>query len=253
VKEYKMQLLKDKKALITGGTSGIGRATALLFAAQGASVVIFGTSVEKGAEVLSELCTISSAKMQFIPVDVSNYEAASAAVEAATQFLGGVDILVNNAGITKDQLLMKMSEEDWDRVLDVNLKSVFIFSKAVIRPMMKARYGKIINVSSVIALTGNPGQVNYSASKSGMIGLTQSLAKEVAGRGINVNCIAPGFIETPMTRTLTPEQKEAILSQIPMKRLGDPTDVANLCLFLASPLSNYVTGEVIAVDGGMTA
>ena len=249
-----MQLLKGKKALITGGTAGIGRAIAHLFAEQGADVVIFGTSIEKGEEVKKELLAIApTQKIDFIATDVSDYEKATKDVEEAVKILGGVDILVNNAGITRDQLLMKMSEEDWDRVIDVNLKSVFIFSKAVIRTMMKARFGKIINISSVIGLTGNPGQVNYSASKSGMIGLTQSLAKEVAARGINVNCIAPGFIETRMTDALEQEQKEAILQGVPMKRLGSPKDIANACLFLASSLSDYITGEVIAVDGGMTA
>lgn len=252
-----MQFLKGKKALVTGGTAGIGRAIASLFAKEGASVVIFGTNKEKGEEVLLEMQAAKAFPEQifdFIPVDVSSYEKGIESVEKAIQVMGGVDILVNNAGITKDQLLMKMTEEDWDKVIDVNLKSVFIFSKAVIRTMMKARFGKIINISSVIGLIGNPGQINYSASKSGMIGFTQSLAKEVATRGITVNCIAPGFIETRMTTDgLTEDQKTAILGQVPMKRLGTPLDIANVCLFLASSLSDYITGEVIAVDGGMTA
>jgi len=251
-----MELVKGKKVLITGGTAGIGKGIALTFAKNGADVIIFGTNEERGALVASEMRALAqdgSQKFGFIKVDVSNHEESMAKAKEAMDQLGGVDVLINNAGINRDKLLMKMDEEDWDRVLDVNLKSAFNFCKAVVRPMMKARSGKIINISSVIGLTGNAGQVNYSASKSGMIGFTQSLAKEVSTRGICVNCIAPGFIETPMTDALNETQKAAIMQKIPMKKLGQAEDIANVCLFLASLLSDYVTGEIIAVDGGMTA
>ena len=251
-----MELVKGKKVLVTGGTAGIGKAIALAFAKNGADVIIFGTNEERGALVTNEMRTLAqdgSQKFGFTKVDVSNHQESLAKAKEAMDQLGGVDVLINNAGINRDKLLMKMDEEDWDRVLDVNLKSAFNFCKAVVRPMMKARSGKIINISSVIGLTGNPGQVNYSASKSGMIGFTQSLAKEVSTRGICVNCIAPGFIETPMTDALNETQKAAIMQKIPMQKLGQADDIANVCLFLASMLSDYVTGEIIAVDGGMTA
>lgn len=251
-----MLLVDQKKALITGATAGIGRGIAIAFAKNGADVAIIGTNLERGAEVVEELNQVRvspNQSFQFIAMDVSNHDQVQESVDALLKSWGAIDILVNNAGITRDKLLMKMSEEDWDRVLDVNLKSAFNFCKAVIRPMMKAKEGKIINISSVIGLTGNPGQVNYSASKSGMIGLTQSLAKEVASRGICVNCIAPGFIQTKMTDALNEGQKEAITQKIPMQKLGQVEDIANACLFLASFLSDYVTGEVIAVDGGLTA
>ena len=166
---------------------------------------------------------------------------------------GGVDILVNCAGITRDKLFMKMGEDDWDQVIETNLKSVYNLSHALVRPMMKARHGKIINVTSVIGLTGNPGQVNYAASKLGMVGFTRSLAKELASRNINVNCIAPGFFETPMTNVLTDEQKEEILRKVPMGRLGNPKEIAHAAVFLASNMSDYITGQVLTVDGGMIA
>jgi 3-oxoacyl-[acyl-carrier protein] reductase len=247
-------LLKDKKALVTGGTAGIGKEIALLYAKQGANVAIFGTNAEKSVQVLQEL---SQAKIlpeqQFIAkiIDVSQKAAVDTSIAEIVAVWGNIDILVNNAGITRDNLLMKMSEEDWDRVIAVNLKSVYNTCQSLVRAMIKARAGKIINVSSVVGLTGNAGQVNYAASKSGMIGLTQSLAKELAGRGICVNCIAPGFIKTAMTDVLTDAQKEGIMKQIPMGRLGQPEDIAHAALFLASHLSNYITGQVLTVDGGM--
>jgi 3-oxoacyl-[acyl-carrier protein] reductase len=249
-----MQLLKDKKALITGGTAGIGKAIALKFAQQGASVAFFGTNLQRGEETLQELkkAQISpEQKFLFMAVDVADKAAVNAAIQKIIEGFGGIDILVNNAGITKDGLLMKMSEEDWDGVIAVNLKSVYNTCQALIRPMMKARGGKIINISSVIGLIGNAGQTNYAASKAGMIGFTQSLAKEVASRQICVNCIAPGFIQTAMTDALTDAQKESILAGVPMGRLGLPEEIANAALFLASPLSDYVTGQVLTVDGGM--
>lgn len=249
-----MQLLKGKKALITGGTSGIGKEIALTFAKQGANVAIFGTNAERAAQVIEEL-----KQKQIYPeqqfhaelVNISDKGAAEKAIQSLLGLFGQIDILVNNAGVTRDGLLMKMSEQDWDEVIDINLKSVYNTCQALIRPMMKARSGKIINISSVVGLTGNAGQVNYAASKSGIIGFTKALAQEVATRGINVNCIAPGFIHTPMTASLTDVQKTAILNKIPMGRMGNPEEVANTALFLASDLSNYITGQILTVDGGM--
>jgi 3-oxoacyl-[acyl-carrier protein] reductase len=249
-----MQLLKGKKALITGGTAGIGKDIALSFAKQGAHVTIFGTNAQRAAEVVQELNDSRvDADQQFCSdiVNVSDKASVDLAIQKLLASWGSVDILVNNAGITKDGLLMKMSEQDWDDVLDINLKSVYNLCQALVRTMLKARSGKIINVSSVVGLTGNAGQVNYAASKSGMIGFTKALAQELATRGICVNCIAPGFIQTKMTDVLTDAQKEAIVKKIPMGRLGATEDIANAAIFLASPLSNYITGQVLTVDGGM--
>jgi 3-oxoacyl-[acyl-carrier protein] reductase len=248
------QLLKNKKAIVTGGTAGIGREIAATFARQGADVAIFGTNPERAAATVQELEGLRLFPEQQIIsflTDVANKPAVDEAVQKILASWGQVDILVNNAGITRDGLLMKMSEEDWDLVIAVNLKSVYNLCQALIRPMLKARAGKIINISSVVGLTGNAGQVNYAASKSGMIGFTQSLAKEVAARNICVNCIAPGFIKTAMTDVLNDAQKEGILKQIPMGRLGLPQEIADAALFLASSLSNYITGQVLTVDGGM--
>lgn len=249
-----MQLLKDKKALITGGTAGIGKDIALTFAKQGANVVIFGTNAERAAEVIKELESAkvnADQKFSSCIVNVSDKASVDAAIQKVLADFGTVDILVNNAGITRDGLLMKMSEQDWDDVIDTNLKSVYNLCQALVRVMLKARSGKIINISSVVGLTGNAGQVNYAASKSGMIGFTKALAQELATRGICVNCIAPGFIQTKMTDVLTDAQKETILKKIPMGRLGSTDDIANAVVFLASPLSNYITGQVLTVDGGM--
>ena len=249
-----MQLLKGKHALITGGTAGIGKAIALAFAKQGAHVAIFGTNPERSAQVVEEMTQAKVADDQrFIAeiVNVSDTKAVEAAIQKLLAAWGKVDILVNNAGITRDMLLMKMGEADWDEVIDVNLKSVYNTCQALVRPMIKARSGKIINISSVVGLTGNAGQVNYAASKSGMIGFTKALAQEVATRNVCVNCIAPGFIETRMTGELNDAQKEGILKKIPMGRLGQPEEIAKAALFLASDLSDYVTGQVLTVDGGM--
>ncbi|HCJ84793.1 MAG TPA: 3-oxoacyl-[acyl-carrier-protein] reductase [Parachlamydiales bacterium] len=246
------ELLKDKRALITGGTSGIGKQIALTYARQGAHIAIF--SMEEGSSILQELQTLSSCPEQKFwakIVDVSDGAAVEQGVEELLAAFGRVDILVNNAGITRDNLLMKLSEQDWDLVLSVNLKSVYNMCRQLIRPMLKSKRGKIINTASVIGLTGNAGQSNYAASKAGMIGFTKSLAQEVASRGICVNCIAPGFIRTRMTDKLSDSQKETISEKIPMRRLGEPQDVANVALFLASDLSNYMTGQVLTVDGGM--
>lgn len=244
--------LKDKAAVITGGTAGIGREIAMAFAREGAHVAIFGTNAERAAEVLEHLKnTYPNQKFLVKLADVSDKKAVDQALQEILTEFGKIDILVNNAGITRDGLLMKMTEEDWDRVIAVNLKSVYNTCQALVRPMLKARGGKIINITSVVGLNGNAGQTNYAASKAGMIGFTQSLAKEVASRGICVNCIAPGFIKTPMTDVLTDAQKEGILKQVPMGRLGDAEEIANTAVFLASDWSNYITGQVLTVDGGM--
>lgn len=249
-----MNLLKDKKALITGGTAGIGKEIALTYAKHGAHVAVFGTNPERAAQIMQELeqCRLFPEQKFLVElVNVADKKAVDEAVAKILAAFGTVDILVNNAGITRDGLLMKMSEEDWDQVIAVNLKSVYNTCQALVRAMIRARCGKIINISSVVGLTGNAGQVNYAASKSGIIGFTQSLAKELAGRNVCVNCIAPGFIKTSMTDVLTDAQKEGILKQIPMGRLGHPQEIADAALFLASPLSNYMTGQVLTVDGGM--
>lgn len=250
-----MQLsVKGKNVLITGGTSGIGKEIALHFARQGANVAVFGTNRERADSLLEDLISLKVCDDQAFLikiVDVSSKIAVEEAVKDILTRWGKIDVLINNAGITRDQLLMKMSEEDWDRVIDVNLKSVFNTCQALVRPMMKSRSGKIVNISSVVGLTGNAGQVNYAASKSGVIGLTKSLAQELASRGICVNCIAPGFIETPMTDQLTQSQKEGILKKIPMGRIGDVKEIASVALFLASDSSAYMTGQVLTVDGGM--
>lgn len=248
------QLLKNKTVLITGGTAGIGKQIALTFAEQGASVAIFGTNAERAQSVLKELNEKkTSDEQRFLAeiVNVATKETVDAAIKDILEKWGHIDVLVNNAGITRDGLLMKMPEEHWDEVMAVNLKSVFNTCQALVRPMLKAKSGKIINISSVVGLTGNAGQVNYSASKSGVIGFTKSLAQELATRGISVNCIAPGFIETPMTDVLTDAQKEGILKKIPMGRMGNAEEIARVALFLASDMATYMTGQVLTVDGGM--
>ena len=249
-----MQLLEHKKALITGGTAGIGKEIALSFARQGADIAIVGTSEERAAQVIEELKALQCRPEQTFEaliLDVSNKKGVDQAVQTLLTKWGRIDILVNNAGITRDGLLMKMSEADWDEVLDVNLKSVYNLCQAVVRPMIKARAGKIINISSVVGLQGNAGQTNYAASKSGIHGFTKALAQELASRNICANCIAPGFIRTRMTDALTELQKEGILQRIPMGRMGTPEEVAKAAVFLASHLSDYITGQVLTVDGGM--
>lgn len=251
-----MGLLKGKRALITGGTSGLGKQIALTFAEEGADVSILGTNLERAKEVIEMLKALRQSTEQrflFDTVNVGRKEEVTPAVEHILKEWGGVDILVNCAGITRDKLFMKMGEDDWDQVIETNLKSVYNLSHALVRPMIKARAGKIINVTSVIGLTGNPGQVNYAASKLGMVGFTRSLAKELGPRNINVNCIAPGFFETPMTDALNETQREEILRKVPMGRLGNPKEIAHAAVFLASHMSDYVTGQVLTVDGGMIA
>ncbi len=248
-----MKLLQNKVALVTGGTAGIGKAIALAYAKQGASVIIFGTNGERAAQVVQEMEALGEPGQKFLfkLLDIADKKAVDQAITELLATLGNIDILVNNAGITVDGLLMKMSEDDWDRVIAVNLKSVYNTCQALVRPMLKSRKGKMINISSVVGLMGNAGQTNYAASKAGMIGMTKSLAKEVASRGICVNCIAPGFIQTSMTDVLTDAQKEVIFKQIPMGRLGLAEEIANAAVFLASPMSDYITGQTLTVDGGM--
>jgi 3-oxoacyl-[acyl-carrier protein] reductase len=244
--------LMNQIAIVTGGNAGIGKAIAIKFAQAGAKVAIFGTNPKTGQEVVDEIRQLTGEdKAEFFAVDIAKTAAVDEVIKKVLEKHGQIDILVNNAGVTADQLLMKMTEEEWDKVIDVNLKSCYNTCHAIVRPMMKARKGRIINISSVVGLTGNAGQTNYAASKAGMIGFTKALAKEVATRNILVNCIAPGFIETKMTGVLTDAQKENILKGIPLGQLGSPEDIANAAWFLASPLANYITGQVLAVDGGM--
>lgn len=245
-------LLYDQVAIVTGGNAGIGKAIAFKLAEEGAKVAIMGTNAETGAATIAEIKqSLPASHVLFYKVDVAQTSAVEELIKQIIEQFGKVDILVNNAGVTADQLLMKMSEDDWDRVLAVNLKSCYNTCRAVIRAMMKAKKGKIINISSVVGLMGNPGQANYAASKAGMIGFSKALAKELASRNILVNCVAPGFIKTKMTDALTDGQKEAILKEIPLGRLGDAAEIAHAVWFLASPLSNYMTGQVITIDGGM--
>ncbi|MGJ0846243.1 3-oxoacyl-[acyl-carrier-protein] reductase [Tissierella praeacuta DSM 18095] len=243
--------LKDKAALITGGSRGIGKEIALELARNGVHIGIsYVSNTEKANEVLEEIKSYGVNAIA-VKANVSVEEEVFQMIKTIEEELGTIDILVNNAGITKDNLLIRMKEQDWDEVMDVNLKGVFLCTKAVSRIMMKKRYGKIINITSVVGITGNVGQGNYSASKAGVIGFTKSMARELASRGIRVNGIAPGFIETDMTDVLKDEIKEAMLKTIPLNSFGNPKDIANLAVFLASESSDYITGQIINVDGGM--
>jgi 3-oxoacyl-[acyl-carrier protein] reductase len=243
-----------KNILITGGTAGIGQSIALAFAREGASVAIFGTNEERAKAVAGELESLrmdGEQRFAYFLVDVSRTKDVERSVNQLLSDWNRIDILVNNAGITRDSLLVRMSEEDWDLVVDVNLKSVYNTCRVLARPMMKERAGKIINITSVVGLTGNAGQANYSASKAGMIGFTKSLAKELASRNICVNCVAPGYIQTQMTQGLSNQIKEKILNNVPLSRMGLPDEVAHAVLFLASERADYITGQVVSVDGGM--
>jgi 3-oxoacyl-[acyl-carrier protein] reductase len=244
-------VLKDKVALVTGASRGIGRAIALSLAEAGADVVInYSGNEAKANEVVAEIEKMGRRALA-IRANVAEFAQVEQMVEQVLSHYGKLDILVNNAGITRDNLIMRMKEEDWDLVIDTNLKGVFNCIKAVTRPMMKQRSGRIINISSVVGVMGNAGQANYVAAKAGVIGLTKSTAKELASRGITVNAVAPGFIETDMTDVLGENVREELMKLIPLSRLGKPEDVAHLVRFLASSGADYITGQVIHVDGGM--
>jgi 3-oxoacyl-[acyl-carrier protein] reductase len=242
--------LKDKISLVTGAAQGIGKAIALKFADEGSDIVLIDVNKEKCEEVASKIQK-KGRKSWVYKIDVSDFKQVEDLFNSEIEKWGRIDVLINNAGITKDNLILRMKEEEWDDVIKINLKGVFNFCKVASKFMMKQRAGAIVNISSVIGIMGNAGQVNYSASKAGIIGLTKSLAKELASRNIRVNAVAPGFIETSMTERLTEEQKQLMLNAIPLKRIGTPEEVANLVLFLACVESSYTTGQIIKVDGGM--
>ncbi len=245
-----MSQLANQIAVVTGAGRGIGRAIALAFASAGADVVCVSRTVENSEKVAQEV-RAAGRKAWAYAVDVADSAAVSAAAEKILAECGKVDILVNNAGVTRDGLLMRMSETDWNTVLDTNLKGAFLFTKAFSRPFIKQRSGRIINVASVIGLIGNAGQANYAASKAGLIGFTKSVAREFGSRGITVNALAPGFIETDMTAALGEDLKAQLLKTIPLNSLGQAEDIAQAALFLAGPGARYITGQVLAVDGGM--
>ena len=243
-------LLKGQKAIITGGSRGIGREIVITFLKNGASVYFIDLIESEFIDEYRALAEENGATVTFNECNVANEEQVSNVVKEILDESGGIDILVNNAGITRDGLIFRMSEQNWNDVISVNLSSAFFMSKAVARAMIQRRSGSIINVSSIVGVHGNGGQCNYSASKAGLIGLTKSLAKEIAGRNVRVNAVAPGFIETAMTDKLNEKQRELLSAQIPMDRLGQPEEVAKVILFLASDLASYVTGQVILIDGG---
>ncbi len=246
-----MNALQDKIVLVTGGSRGIGKAIVLALASEGAHVAFTYKSASAAAEEVKREIEAKGRRALAIQSDAKDFSAAAAAVDAVVKEFGRIDVLVNNAGITKDGLLMRMSEQDWDDVINTNLKSAFNFSKAVCRQMMGQREGKIINISSISGVMGNAGQANYSAAKAGLLGLTKSLAKELASRNIQVNAIAPGFVDTDMTEKLNPQQKEAITNLIPLKRTAKPEEIASVVVFFASSAASYITGQVLCVDGGM--
>lgn len=246
------EAFRDQVAIVTGASRGIGKSIAARLGQGGAHLALFDLD-EKGLEQVRVDFAVRfpGRKLLSVPCDVSNHEAVAKAVDRVFSEFARIDILVNNAGITRDSLLLRMSESDWDAVLAVNLKGVFNVSKAVSRYMLKARAGRIVNVSSIVGMIGNAGQTNYSASKAGVIAFTFSLARELASRGITVNAVAPGFIDTDMTQSLPAETRQALQSRIPLGRLGKPEDVAEVVAFLCSPAAGYITGEVVRVDGGM--
>ena len=239
--------LNGKAALVTGASGGIGGEIAKALHGAGATVGLSGTRVEPLQALADEL----GERAHVLPCNLGDADAVESLPKEAIAAMGSLDILVNNAGITRDQIFMRMSDEDWAKVIEVNLTSTMRLCRAVMRPMMKARWGRIVNISSVVGATGNPGQVNYAASKAGMVGMTKSIAYEVASRGITANCVAPGFITTAMTEKLTEDQKDAILKQVPTGRMGDPKEIGAAVLYLASPEAGYVTGTPLHVNGGM--
>lgn len=240
--------LKGKNALITGATGGIGAAIAKTLHRQGAKLVLSGTNEDKLQHLIKE---INGENISHIVCNLGDKTQVNELFDNAEKLIGEIDILVCNAGITRDNLVLRMKDEDFEEVIDVNLKSTFILNRNGIKKMIRRKYGRIINISSVVALSGNPGQSNYVASKSGMIGMTKSLAAEVASRGITINCVAPGFIESPMTEILTEQQKAATISKIPMAKMGQAQDIANGVAFLASNEASYITGQTLNINGGM--
>lgn len=244
--------LTERVAIVTGGGRGIGRAIALKLAEAGATVIINDVGDSEPAEGVAEEIRKMGRESLVVLADVSQSTEVASLVSNTVEKYGKIDILVNNAGITRDQLIVRMSDDDWDKVLGINLKGVFVCSKAVLRPMMKQRWGRIISISSIVGLIGNPGQANYASAKAGIIGLTRTIAKEVASRGITANAIAPGFIDTPMTQQLPEERKQELMNQVPLGFLGTPRDVAEVVAFLASEEARYITGQVVTVDGGIS-
>jgi len=239
------KMLRNKVCVVTGAGRGIGYEIARVFAQNGAMIALVDVRFPENFH-------FPYGEFRTYELDVANFDQAQDVFKNITDDFKKIDVLVNNAGITKDNLLMRMKKEEWDSVININLNGVFNVTRAALRSLLKSEAGSIINIASVVGLMGNAGQANYSASKAGVIGMTRTLAKEVSSRNLRVNAVAPGFIKTDMTDKLNEKQKEAIISQVPMSRLGNPEEVANICLFLASPMSSYVTGQVIAVDGGMT-
>lgn len=243
-------MLEGKIALVTGASRGIGQAIAILLSNQGATVIGTATT-ESGVEKINQYLGQSNIKGTGILLNVNNAEQINNTLQVIREQYGEIEILVNNAGITRDNLLVRMKDEEWDDIMETNLKSVFRLCRAVVRPMMKARSGRIINISSVVGSIGNLGQSNYAATKAGLFGFSKSLAREVGSRNITVNCIAPGFIDTDMTRSLTNEQQQSLIQHVPLGRLGRPEEVANAVVFLASPAAGYITGTTLHVNGGM--
>ena len=250
-----MGILSGQTAVVTGGTRGIGRAIVKAFLQEGAKVAFFGTKLESAQAVAKELaaeCGVDEAMVAGYACDIKDTAAVMAAFDTALAALGGnVDILVNNAGITRDNLVMRLPEADWDAVIDTDLKGVYNCIHAAVRPMLKARKGRIINISSIVGIMGNAGQANYAAAKAGVIGMTKAVARELASRSITVNAVAPGFVQTAMTDVLPDALKESLKTQIPLGRIAQPEEIAAAVLFFASPAAAYVTGQVLAVDGGM--
>ncbi|CAE6500977.1 3-oxoacyl-[acyl-carrier-protein] reductase [Nitrosomonas nitrosa] len=243
-------MLDTQIALVTGASRGIGQAIALELGKQGA--IVIGTSTTSdGAEHISQYLKEASLKGKGLAMNVNDLAQINNAIETTRKEFGEISILVNNAGITRDNLLARMKDEEWDEIMETNLKSIFYLSRAVLRAMMKARSGRIINISSVVGVTGNPGQTNYAAAKAGIIGFSKSLAREVGSRNITINCVAPGFIETDMTRSLSAEQQQNLIQHIPLGRLGQPADIAAAVAFLASPAASYITGTTLHINGGM--